>query len=83
MPQCCSAQEEDNKSLFLFQASLCDAQDARDCGMRPLRRIATGALPFAMRACYHPAQDPQPSNGVIGNKPQHGVINTNERDLRL
>jgi len=40
-------------------------------------------LPFAMRARYRPAQYPQPSNGVIGNKPQHGVINTNERDLCL
>jgi hypothetical protein len=51
--------------------------------MLPLRRIAADALPFAMRACYRPAQDPQPSNGVIGNKPQLGVINTNERDLCL
>jgi hypothetical protein len=27
--------------------------------MLPLRRIAADALPFAMRACYRPAQDPQ------------------------
>jgi hypothetical protein len=32
MPRCCSAQEEDNKWPFLFQASLCDAQDEGDCG---------------------------------------------------
>jgi hypothetical protein len=51
--------------------------------MLPLRRSTAGALPFAMRARYRPAQYPQPSNGVIGNKPQHGVINTNERDLCL
>ena len=51
--------------------------------MLSLQRIVAGALPFAMRAWYRPAQDPQPSNGVIGNKAQHGVINTDERDLCL
>jgi hypothetical protein len=35
MPRWCGAQKEDNKYLFLFQASLCIAQDARDCSPLP------------------------------------------------